>query len=164
MLWESKRLPLSGHTCKAHNSGRGCHIVPFAWERRIRCSLSTCLLHGSSCPAHASPSVSTDWAHTRRSFASMQSRFEMRPPWLFMYDTTDLLSERTSTWMSGRKNWQAWHTASISRQLMCRPDSFSDQRPKFGLPSHNAPQLLLEASVVTTFLLCAVCKVTPCFS
>ncbi len=32
MLWESKRLPLGGHTCRAHNSGRGCHIVPFAWE------------------------------------------------------------------------------------------------------------------------------------
>ncbi len=61
------------------------------------------------------------WAHTRRSFASAQSRFETRPPWCFMYDTTDLLSERTSTWcpcMSGRKNWQAWDNASISRQLV----------------------------------------------
>ncbi len=84
-----------------------------------------------------------------------------------MYDTTDLLSERISTWfprMSGRKNWQAWHTASISRQLMCRPDSSSDHRPKVGLPSHSAPQPLLEASVVTTFLLCAVSRITPCFS
>ncbi len=34
------------------------------------------------------------WAHTRRSFASVQSHFETSPPWLFMYDTTDLLSER----------------------------------------------------------------------
>ncbi len=43
------------------------------------------------------------WAHTRRSFASVQSRFETRPPWWFMYDTTDLLSERTSTrWPVGR--------------------------------------------------------------
>ncbi len=50
-----------------------------------------------------------------RSFASVQSRFETRPPWWFMYDTTDLLSERTSTWCP-RKNWPAWHTASISRQ------------------------------------------------
>ncbi len=77
------------------------------------------------------------WDHTRRSFASMQSHFEMRPPWWIMYDTTDLLSERTSTWcprMSGRKNWQAWHTATISRQLMCRPDSSSDQRLKVGCP------------------------------
>ncbi len=30
--------------------------------------------------------------------------------------------------MSSRKNWQAWHNTSISRQLMCRPDSFPDQR------------------------------------
>ncbi len=57
----------------------------------------------------------------RRSFASVQSRFEMGPPWWFMYDTMNLLSERTSTWclrMSGRKNWQI---------------------PKVGLPSHSAP-------------------------
>ncbi len=47
---------------------------------------------------------------------------------------------------------------------MCRPDSSLDQRPKVGLPSHSAPQPLLEASVVTTFLLCAVSKITPCFS
>ncbi len=33
-LWEE--LPSSGHTCRAHNSGCGCHIVPFAWERRPR--------------------------------------------------------------------------------------------------------------------------------
>ncbi len=38
------------------------------------------------------------WAHTRRPFASVQSDFEARPPWWFMYDTTDLLSERISTW------------------------------------------------------------------
>ncbi len=104
------------------------------------------------------------WAHTRRSIASMQSRFETRPPWWFMYDTMDLLSEHISTWcpqMSGRKNWQAWHTASISRQFMCRPDSSSDHRPKVGLPSHSAPQPLLEASVMTTFLLCAVSRITP---
>ncbi len=66
--------------------------------------------------------------------------------------------------MSGRNNWQAWHTASISRQLMCRPDSSLDHRPKVGLPSHSAPQPLLEASVVTTFLLCTVSRITPCFS
>ncbi len=55
------------------------------------------------------------WAHTRRSFASMQSLFETRPPWWFMYDTTDLLFECTSTWcphMSGRKNWQAFPEGS----------------------------------------------------
>ncbi len=67
-------------------------------------------------------------------------------------------------WMFSRKNWQAWHTASISRQLMCRPDSSSDHRPKVGLPSHSAPQPLLEASVVTTFLLCTVSRITPYFS
>ncbi len=66
--------------------------------------------------------------------------------------------------ITGRKNWQAWHTASISKQLMCRFDSSSDHRPKVGLPSHSAPQPLLEASVVTTFLLCAVSRVTPRFS
>ncbi len=47
---------------------------------------------------------------------------------------------------------------------MCRPDSSSDQRPKVGLPSHSAPQTLLEVSVVTTFLLCAVSKIIPCFN
>ncbi len=36
MLWEDERLPSSGHTCRAHISGSGCHIVPFAWERRSR--------------------------------------------------------------------------------------------------------------------------------
>ncbi len=46
---------------------------------------------------------------------------------------------------------------------MCRPDSFSDQRPKVGLPSHSAPQPLLEASVMKNFLLCTVSKITPCF-
>ncbi len=97
----------------------------------------------------------------------MQSCFETRPSWWFMYDTTDLLSECTSTWctcMSGRKNWQVWHTARFSRLLMCRPISSSDKRTKVGLPSHSAPQPLLEASVMTTFLLCAVSKITPCFS
>ncbi len=107
------------------------------------------------------------WAHTRRSFDSLQSRFETRPPWWFMYETTDLLSERTSTCcprMTGRKNWQAWHTARISRQLMCRVDSSSDHSPKVGLPSHSAPRPLLKASVVKTFLLCAVSRVMPHFS
>ncbi len=47
---------------------------------------------------------------------------------------------------------------------MCRPDSFSDQRQKVGLPLHSAPRLLLEASVVTTFFMCDVSKVMPCFS
>ncbi len=89
---------------------------------------------------------------------------------LVIYDTTDLLSEHTSTWcprMSSRKNWQAWHTACISRQLMCRPDSSSGQRHSEGtahsLPSHSA-QPLLEASVMTAFLLCTLSKITPCFS
>ncbi len=97
----------------------------------------------------------------------MQSRFKTRPPWWFMCDTTDLLSERISTWcprMSGRKNWPAWHTASISRQLMCKPDSSSDHRVKVGLPSHSAPQPLLEVSVMITFLLCSVSRITPRFS
>ncbi len=48
--------------------------------------------------------------------------------------------------MSSRKNWQAWHNTSISRQLMCRPDSFPDQRTKIGLHSHSALHPLLEAS------------------
>ncbi len=43
---------------------------------------------------------------------------------------------------------------------MCRVDSSLDHRPKVGLPSHSAPQPLLEASVVTTFLLCAVSRFT----
>ncbi len=45
-----------------------------------------------------------------------------------------------------------------------RLDSSSDQRLKVGLPLHSAPQPLLEASVMTTFLLCAMSKITPCFS
>ncbi len=47
---------------------------------------------------------------------------------------------------------------------MCRPDSSSDHRPKVGLPSHIAPQPLLEASVVTIFHLCAVLRIKPRFS
>ncbi len=64
-----------------------------------------------------------------------------------------MLSERISTWRpirSGRKNWQARQTASISKQLMWKPFSAFDQWPKVGLPSHSAPQPVLEASVVTT--------------
>ncbi len=41
-----------------------------------------------------------------------------------------MLSERISTWRpirSGRKNWQARHTASISKQLMWKPFSAFDQ-------------------------------------
>ncbi len=134
---------------------------------RRSCSFTTCLLLGSFCPAHALPSVSADWSEPTQEGNSPACRGASRRGLWFMYYTTDLLSERTSTWcplMSGRKNWQAWHTASISRQLMCRPDSSSDQRPKVGLPSHSAPQPLLEASVVTTFLLCAVSRITPYFS
>ncbi len=42
-----------------------------------------------------------------------------------------------------------------------RLDSSSNQRLKVGLPLHSAPQPLLEASVMTTFLLCAVSKICP---
>ncbi len=70
-----------------------------------------------------------------------------------------MTGQTVSSWTA--KNWQAWHTASISRQLMCRPDSSSDHRPKVGLPSHSDPQPSLEASVVTTFLLCVVSRITP---
>ncbi len=87
-----------------------------------------------------------------------------RPGDLLMTPRTCCLSVLAHGVMSGRKNWQAWHTASISRQLMCRSDSSSDHRPKVGLPSHSAPQPLLEASVLTTFLLCSVSRITPCFS
>ncbi len=61
-----------------------------------------------------------------------------------------MLSKRISTWCSirsSRKNWQAWHTANISKQLMWKPFSAFDQWPKVGLPSHSAPQPVLEASV-----------------
>ncbi len=187
-------LPSSGYTCRAHNSGRGCHIVPFAWERRSRlkgighgdaptptvgssrggllglaCAVvpwltwvpalaerlgenswarasvllvkkigqwelslevnrstralpkisqilwivsrwsvhsseETLFLDHMSAPWFILPSTCVAfsvrrlfWAHTRRSFTSVQSRFETRPPWWFMYDTTDQLSERIST-------------------------------------------------------------------
>ncbi len=140
MLWEDERLPSSGHTCRAHN-----------WMDTISCrSLERGGPDNMSAPWFILPGTCIAfserrlfWAHTRRPFASMQSRFEMKPPWWFMYDTTGLLSEHTSTWclrMSGRKNWQAWHIASISRQLMCRPDSFwtKDRRsvcPRTALPN-----------------------------
>ncbi len=75
-----------------------------------------------------------------------------------------MLSERISTWRpirSGRKNWQARQTASISKQLMWKPLSVFDQWPKVGLPSHSAPQPVLEASVVTTFLVWTNPMATP---
>ncbi len=154
--------------CQSSNS-LNCEWVerPFLWRDIV--PSTTCLLLGSFCPAQcvAFSERRLFWAHKRRSFASVQRRFETRPPWWFMYDTTDLLPERISTWCllkSGRKNWQVWHTANISRQLMCRPDSSSDQRLKVSLPSHSAPQPLLEVSVLTTFLLCAVSRITPRFS
>ncbi len=104
------------------------------------------------------------WAHTKKLFASMQSRSETRPSWWFMTPRTcclNVLAHGVPVCPAGRI---VQHTASISRQLMCRPDSSSDQRPKVSLPSHSAPQPLLEAYVMTTFLLCAVYKITPCFS
>ncbi len=145
---------------------------PRAGEASIplkRRSSTTCLLLGSVCPAHALPSASADCSvptQEGRSPACRVTSRRDRPGVLCMTPQT-CLSERTSTWcprMSGRKNWQAWHTASISKQLMCRVDSSSAHRSKVGLPLHSAPQPLLEASVVTTFLLCAVSRVTPCFS
>ncbi len=77
-----------------------------------------------------------------------------------------MLSERISTWRpirSGRKNWQARQTASISKQLMWKPLSAFDQWPKVGLPSYSAPQPVLEASVVTTFLVWTNPMATPFF-
>ncbi len=72
-----------------------------------RCSLTTSLLHGSSCPAP--PSVSADCSEPTQEGRSPACRVASRwgRPWWFMYDTMDLLCERTSTWcprMSGRKN------------------------------------------------------------
>ncbi len=132
--------------------------------------LTTCLLLGSFCPAHASPSVSTDCSEPtqegRLPAYTVVSR-RGRPADLCMTPWTCCLSVLAHVgcpWMSGRKNWQAWPTVSISRQLMCRPDSSSDYRPKVSLPSHSAPQPLSEASVVTTFLPCAVSRITPRFS
>ncbi len=75
-----------------------------------------------------------------------------------------MLSERISTWRpirSGRKNWQARQTASISKQLMWKLLSVFDQWPKVGLPSYSAPQPVLEASVVTTFLVWTNPMATP---
>ncbi len=44
-------------------------------------------------------------------------------------------------------------------------DHAQDHRTKVGLPSHSTlPKPLLEASVMTTFLLCAVSRIMPCFS
>ncbi len=78
-----------------------------------------------------------------------------------------MLSEQTGTWCSfrsGKKVWRPRHTAVISRQLMCSRPSASDQEPKAGLPSHRAPQPVLDASVETTFLLRIMPIVTPCLN
>ncbi len=102
------------------------------------CSLTACLLLGSFCPAHVSPSVSAD-----------------------------LLSECTSTWcprMSGRKNWQAWHTASISRQLMPGPTPLRTKSRRSVCPCTALPNPCRKHLVVTTFLLCTVSRITPHFS
>ncbi len=84
----------------------------------------------------------------------MHSRFETRPPWWFMYDTMDLLSERTSTWcprMTGRKNWQAWHAASISGSWCAGsiPPQTTDRRsvcPRTALPNPCWKRLLWQPS------------------
>ncbi len=93
--------------------------------------------------------------------------FEVSLPWQFIWDTTVMLSEQTGTWCSirsGKKVWRPRHTAVISRQLMCSRPSASDQEPKAGLPSHRAPQPVLDAFVETTFLLRIMPIVTPCLN
>ncbi len=135
---------------------------------RRRCSLTTCLLHGLSCPAHASPSVSADCSEPTQEGRSPACRVASRwgrPSDLCMTPRTCFLSllahgvpvcpagriDRPGTLLGFLGSWCAGPTPSWTRDR------------KVGLPSHSAPQPLLEASVVTTFLLCTVSKITPCF-
>ncbi len=122
---------------------------------RRRCSSTTCLLNGSSCPAHASPSVSADCSEPTQECRSPACRVASRrgcPGDLCMTPRTcclSVLAHGVPVCPAGRID---------------RPDSFSDQKQKVGLPSHSAPQPWLEASVMTTILLCAMSNITLCFS
>ncbi len=133
------------------------------------CSLTTCLLLGSFCPAHASPSVSADCSEPTqegRSSACRVASRRGRPGDLCMSPRTcclNVLAHGVPECLAGR----------IDRPdtLRAFPGSWCagltplrEHRPKVGLPSHSAPQPLLETSVVTTFLLCAVSRITPRFS
>lgn len=50
----------------------------------------------------------------------------------------------------------------ISRQLVCSLFYSFDQVPKAGLPSHRAPQPVLDESVEMTVLLHIIPQATPC--
>ncbi len=83
---------------------------------------------------------------------SLQSGRDRKPPWWFMWETTDVLSECTSTWWplrSARNFLRAKNTANISRRLMCHEKCWSFHRPWLERPSKIAPPAVREASVIS---------------
>ncbi len=96
------------------------------------CTLTPYLIHGSSCPAHASPSVSADCSGPTQEGCSPACRVasrRSRPGDLCMTPRTGCLSVLA-------------HGVPICPAVRI-DNSFSDQRPKVSLPSHSAPQTLL---------------------
>ncbi len=80
-------------------------------------------------------------------------RCDRIPPSRLMYETTAVLSVRTSTCLpnsSGRNCRKAKCTAHSSRQLMRQSSRGPVQSPEATCPLHVAPQPVLEQSVVTT--------------
>ncbi len=92
------------------------------------------------------------WAHRRIWCASLYRGRDRRPSWWLIFETTDVLSVRTSTlWplRSGRKCFRKKKkTASISRQLMSHVRWWPLHRPWAERPLMTDPQLVREASVV----------------
>ncbi len=89
----------------------------------------------------------------RRWRASCDMRWDRIPPSRLMYETTAVLSVRTSMCLpnsSGRNCRKAKCTAHSSRQLMCQSSRGPVQSPEAACPLHVAPQPVLEASVVIT--------------
>ncbi len=89
----------------------------------------------------------------RRWRASCDMQCDRIPPSRLMYETAAVLSMRTSMCLpnsSGRNCRKAKCTAHSSRQLMCQSSRGPVQSPEAACPFHVAPQLVLEASVVTT--------------
>ncbi len=143
---------------------------------RKRCSLTTCLLLGSFCLAQASPSVSADWvwAHTRRLFASVQSRFDTRPPWWFMTPRTCCLSVLAhGVRTKGRRSvcprtakllsWQSSFCAPClrSRLALARGGPFNEpglihrpESPLRGGVRDTKPQMEPSASARTEWVAC----------
>ncbi len=171
---------LGSESCLRRGSGlfKLCQRLPKFSEPRAggasillkrHCSLTTCLLLGSFCPAHASPSVSADCSEPTQEgcspACSVASR-RGRPGDLCMTPQTCCLSilahgvpeclagriDRPDTLLAFLGSWCAGPTPlrTKGRWSVC--------------PRIAPPQPLLEASVATTFLLFTVSRITPRFS